>query len=152
MAGAGLGWLTLLEIPLLLRPGVPRFAALLVWLIGLVALAALGWGLGTGAAVPGAEQRDDANLIATRGSGPIRRWIVAHVDSKAQGYSMAGRLGAVWVLIVTIVTGTALVVYRAMEPSLPTALVAALAGMSLAAGLLARQGRLRGTSPGARDN
>jgi hypothetical protein len=131
---------------------VNRVAALLVWTVGLIALAALSWGLGSGAAVPGAEQRDDANLIATRGNGPIRRWIVAHVDTKAQGHSMAGRLVAVWVLIVTIVTGTALAIYRVAGLSVATAPVAALASLSLAAGLLARQGRLRGTSPGARDN
>ena len=29
---------------------------------------------------------------------PLRRWIVAHLDTKAQAQSMAGRLVAVWVL------------------------------------------------------
>jgi peptidase M28-like protein len=123
-----------------------------VWVIGLVALGLLAWGLGTGAAVPGAEQRNDANLVATRGNGLIRRWIVAHVDSKAQGHSMAGRLVAVWVLILTILLGTGLVLLRVTASPVWSVAVAGLAGMSLAAGFLARQGRLRGTSPGARDN
>lgn len=112
----------------------------------------LAWGLGTGAAVPGAEQRDDANLIATRGDTPVDRWIVAHVDTKAQGHSMAGRLGAVWVLVATILTGTALALFRAMTGPPATAVVAGFAGMSLAAGLLARRSRLRGSTVGARDN
>lgn len=150
--GAGLGWLALLEIPLLLRGGLPPFAAPLIWLVGLAALGLLGWGLGTGAAIPGAEQRDDANLIATRGPGPVRRWIVAHVDTKAQGHSMAGRLVAVWVILATLLAGSALVVWRVPAPGLPIAPVAGFAGMSLAAGLLARRGRLRGTTAGARDN
>lgn len=119
---------------------------------GLVALSILAWGLGTGAAVPGAEQRDDANLIATRGAGPVRRWIVAHVDTKAQGHSMAGRLVAIWVMLATILAGSVLVVWRVRLPGLPVAPVAAFAGMSLAAGLLARRGRLRGSTVGARDN
>lgn len=150
--GAGLGWLALLEIPLLLRGGLPPLAALLIWLVGLGALGVVVWGLGTGAAIPGAEQRDDANLIATRGTGPVRRWIVAHVDTKAQGHSMAGRLVAIWVLLATILLGSGLVLWRQAAPGLPTAPVAAFAGMSLAGGLLARRGRLRGTTPGARDN
>lgn len=150
--GAGLGWLALLEIPLLLRTSLSPVAAPLIWLVGLAALGVLGWGLGSGAGIPGAEQRDDANLIATRGPGPVRRWIVAHVDTKAQGHSMAGRLGAIWVILATILGGSLLVGWRMAAPGLPTAPVAGFAGMSLAAGLLARRGRLRGTTAGARDN
>ncbi len=121
-------------------------------MVGLAALATLAWGLGRGAPVPGAESREDANLIATRGDGVVHRWIVAHVDTKAQGHSLAGRLVAVWILLLTILAGTGLATVRATGRSIPVAAVVALALVSLAGGLLARQGRLEGTSAGARDN
>ena len=151
--GAGLGWLTLLQIPLLLLGQLPAGMALLVWVAGLTALSVLGWGIGTGIEVPGAERRQDANLIATRGPAPVRRWIVAHVDSKAQGHSMAGRLVAVWMLILAALLLTALAVARWIGGSaLSGGPVAAGAGLAVAAGGLAARGRLHGTSPGARDN
>lgn len=153
LLGAGLGWLTLLEIPLLLMGQLPGPLSPLVWGGGTVALGMLAWGIGTGVEVPGAERREDANLIVTRGAGPVRRWIVAHVDSKAQGHSMAGRLLAVWVMIAAALSMTVLVVWRALVGgALPGAAVAAGAGLALAAGVLAGRGRLRGSSPGARDN
>ncbi len=151
--GAGLGWLTLLEAPLLLLDTVPDLLPAAIWLAGATALGALAWGIGAGIEVPGAERREDANLVATRGEGPVRRWIVAHVDSKAQGHSMAGRLAAVWVILLASLLLTALVGWRGIRAApLPGAVVAAWAGLALAAGILAGQGRLRGTSPGARDN
>jgi hypothetical protein len=151
--GVGLGWLTLLQIPLLLLGRPPAWMALLVWVAGLSALSVLGWGIGTGIEVPGAERRQDANLIATRGAAPVRRWIVAHVDSKAQGHSMAGRLVAVWMLILAALLLTALAVSRwAGGSALAGGQVAAGAGLAVAAGGLAARGRLHGISPGARDN
>lgn len=153
LLGAGLGWLTLLEIPLLLMGQLSGALAPLVWGAGMVALGMLAWGIGTGVEVPGAERRVDANLIVTRGSGPVSRWIVAHVDSKAQGHSMAGRILAAWVMIAATATMTLLVTWRALGGGALTGpTVAAGAGLSLAAGILAGRGRLRGTSPGARDN
>lgn len=153
LIGAGLGWLILLELPLLLWPAAPRLGALSIWLVGATALGILAWGIGTGVEVPGAERRDDANLIATRGDTPVRRWIVAHVDSKAQGHSMAGRLVAVWLLLAAILGLTALAAHRAATgTALPATPVAAVTGLALAAGALATRGRLKGTSAGARDN
>jgi hypothetical protein len=149
--GAGLGWLTLLELPLLLGPGIPRFAAPAVWLAGALATGILAWGLATGTEIPGAEQREDANLIATREKGSIRCWIVAHTDTKAQGHSLAGRLVAVWLLAGAVFGMTLLAGLRiAFVP--PLTPVAAVTGLAVAAGVLAARGRLRGTSPGARDN
>jgi len=153
LLGAGLGWLTLLEIPLLLMGQLPGVLAPLVWVAGAVALSLLAWGIGTGVEVPGAERREDANLVATRGPASVHRWIVAHVDSKAQGHSMAGRLLAVWVMLLAGGLMTGLALWRPMrDGALPGVAVAAAAGLSLAAGALAGRGRLRGTSPGARDN
>jgi Peptidase family M28 len=121
--------------------------------VGATALGVLAWGIGTGVEVPGAERREDANLIATRGAAPVRRWIVAHVDTKAQGHSMAGRLVSIWTLVVALTGLTLLAGTRAVTGApLPTIPVAAVAGLALAAGALAARGRPRGTSAGARDN
>jgi hypothetical protein len=151
--GAGLGWLMLLEVPLLMLDTVPGWAALGVWLTGLPVLGLLVWGLAGGVIIPGAETREDANLIATRGAGPVRRWLVAHVDTKAQRQSMAGRLVAVWVALLALLAVTILAVQRAGSGrALAAVPVAAAAGTMLTAGWLLGRGRLRGSSPGARDN
>lgn len=142
----------MLQLPLLLWPDTHRFAALGTWVFGAAALGVLAWGIGTGVEVPGSERREDANLIVTRGDGPVRRWIVAHVDTKAQGHSMAGRLVAVWLLVAACAGLTLLAVARTRGSPLPAAVVTAGAGLALAAGTLAARGRLRGTSAGARDN
>jgi hypothetical protein len=149
--GAGLGGLALLLLPLLCLPGAPGWGALLLWVSGLASLALLAFGIGAGWITLGASLRNDANLIATRGEVPIRRWIVAHLDTKAQGHSMAGRLMAVWVIGTAVTALTALAVLRLRQPE-PLALVGAGALLALVAGALAGGGRLRGTSRGARDN
>jgi len=148
--GAGLGWLSLLEIFLLSRPTVPAWAALLVWIPGLIALGIIALGLGLGWYRMGGETREDANLIATRGE-VVDRWIVAHLDTKAQGHSMAGRLVAVWVTVVATLGLTVAVLVRLGGP-LPVSAVAALSGLAVVTGFLAGRGRLKGSSPGARDN
>jgi len=152
LLGAGLGWLTVLEVPLLMLASLPGLAALAVWLAGLVALAALAWGLGTGVAVPGAETRSDANLIATPRGGSVRRWVVAHLDTKAQGHSMAGRLTAIWLLAAAAGGLSLSAVLRARAGPRSAIEVAGVAGLAIAAGALAGRGTLRGHSPGARDN
>ncbi len=151
--GGGLGWLMLLELPLLMLHTLPAWTASLVWLTGLAALVLVAGGLGSGVAIPGAESREDANLLATRGAGPVRRWLVAHLDTKAQRQSMAGRLVAVWLAVVATLTVTLLTVLRvSSEGPLAVGPVAAGAGTVLLAGWLLGRGRLAGTSPGARDN
>ena len=60
--------------------------------------------------------REDANLIATRGGVPVRRWIVAHLDTKAQTQSMAGRLVAVWVIGMAVAALAALVARAPRRP------------------------------------
>ena len=150
LAGAGLGWLALLQIPLLVMPRLPAWSALALWLAGLVALlfvalgTALGWG-GRG------DLREDATLIARRGGGTVRRWIVAHIDTKAQGHSMAGRLVAVWIMVAAIIVLTLLAILR-LGSAVSVGPVAAAAALALTAGYLAGKGRLRGATTGARDN
>jgi hypothetical protein len=97
------------------------------------------------------ERREDANLIAVRSDDRIRRWIVAHLDTKAQAQSMAGRLVAIWVLGAAIACGAALAASRLWGP-VPLWAGAAGAGLAVIGGALTGRGRLAGTSRGARDN
>ncbi|HET9466053.1 MAG TPA: M28 family peptidase [Gemmatimonadales bacterium] len=149
--GAGLGGLGLLLFPFLASTGLPDWSALAVWSTGLLALTAVALGVGLGWAPLGEGLREDANLIATRGGKPPRRWVVAHLDSKAQGHSMAGRLVAVWMVAVAIAALTALALLR-LNGSLSPLWAGAGITIALLAGFLAGRGRLKGYSPGARDN
>jgi hypothetical protein len=149
--GDGLGLLALLLLPLLGTSSVPPWSALAVWTGGLGATAIVAAGVGLGWVPFGEPMREDANLIATRGNAPVRRWIVAHLDTKAQGHSMAGRLVAVWATVVAITGLSVLAALRLNGPVAPLWLGVG-GGMALLAGFLARQGRLSGRSQGARDN
>jgi hypothetical protein len=148
--GAGVGAAALLALPLLVMPGVARWGALAVWSLLLAGTACLAGGVGAGWLTLG-EAREDANLVAIRGDAPPTRWIVAHLDTKAQAQSMAGRLVAVWVLFLAVVAGEVLALLRLVAP-LPLWGAAAGAALAVVAGALAGRGRLRGTSRGARDN
>ncbi len=95
--GAGIGASGLLALPLLTLPAVPAPGALAVWSVVLAASVCLAAGVAAGWLTFG-EGREDANLIAVRSGGPVRRWIVAHLDTKAQaavdGGPAGGDLGA----------------------------------------------------------
>jgi hypothetical protein len=149
--GAGLGALGLLLLPALTGVALPGWTGLLLLAGGMGVLVLLAVGVGLGWIPLGGAPREDANLIATRGPGPCRRWIVAHLDTKAQAQSMAGRLVAVWIVLLALLGLAALAVARLWGP-LPLPIAAAGAGLAVAAGALAGGGRLRGASPGARDN
>jgi len=149
--GAGLGGLALVLFPFLYMDTLPRWAALAVWVVGLLALSILATGVGLGWVPLGEGTREDANLVATRGDRAPSRWVVAHLDSKAQGQSMAGRLIAVWVIGLTVLCLSALGLARLMGPVSPV-LVGAGVILAVVAGILAGRGRLRGRSHGARDN
>ncbi len=151
MFGAGLGWLTLIQIPLVTVPGAPPWAALAAWVAGLGALAMLVRGTALGWSSLGGGVREDANLVATRGKAPVRRWIVAHLDTKAQGHSMAGRVVGGVVAALAIATLTMLAALRLRGP-LGGDTVAYAAVLALIACGLAARGALRGTTQGARDN
>jgi hypothetical protein len=149
--GAGLGALGLVLLPATTAVALPSWTALLLLVGGGAALAALALGIGLGWLPLGPGLREDANLVATRGDDPVRRWLVAHLDTKAQVQSMAGRLVTVWLLALTLAAllGTALLRLRGPLPLEPAA---AVAGLAVIAGALAGRGRLKGGSPGARDN
>jgi hypothetical protein len=149
--GDGLGLLGLVLLPLMASPGVPAWAALLTWVGGVIVVSVAAGGVGLGWVPLGEPPREDANLIVTRGPGRPRRWVVAHLDSKCQGHSMAGRLVAVWMTALAII---ALGIGGVVRLGGPLSLTQATAGstLALAAGFLARRGRLQGRSQGARDN
>jgi hypothetical protein len=149
--GSGLTGLALILLPFLAIPRVPEWLALAVWVTGLLALGIIAAGIGLGWVSLGEPARQDANLIATRGSARPQRWIVAHLDSKAQAQSMAGRLIAVWVSTLAIVSLSVLSLVRLTGP-VSHWWLALGAGVALAAGILAGRGRLEGKSLGARDN
>jgi peptidase M28-like protein len=149
--GAGLGGLALVLLPFLASAVPPAWAALAVWAAGVAGLSIIAAGAGLGWVPLGETPREDANLIATRGDQPPRRWIVAHLDTKAQGHSMAGRLVAVWITALSVVVLTMLAFLRLRAPLPWTAMLPGLA-LAIVAGVLAGRGRLRGRSHGARDN
>jgi hypothetical protein len=149
--GDGLGLLALILFPLLGTADVPPWAALAVWAGGISVLCLVGAGLGLGWVPLGERAREDANLIATRPGDRPRRWIVAHLDTKAQAHSMAGRLVAVWITGIAIVGLTLMAVAR-LNGRLAPAWLGLGCGAALLAGFLARRGRLKGRSQGARDN
>jgi hypothetical protein len=149
--GAGLGGLALLLFPFLASSTLPHWSALAVWMSGLLALTVLTLGVGLGWASVGEGPREDANLIATRGDSPPRRWVVAHLDSKAQGHSMAGRLVAVWTVAVAVAALTVLSLAR-LNGTLSPLWAGLGIGFAIVAGVLAGRGRLKGRSQGARDN
>lgn len=149
--GAGLGWMAVSLLPLLALTGVPAWGALAAWLAELAAILALAGGVAMGAADRNAAVRQDANLIARRPGGKVRRWIVAHTDTKAQRHSMAGRLVAVWWVVAATLFLGALAALR-LRGVVPLDLAGAGALVALIGGFLAGQGRLHGSSVGARDN
>ncbi len=149
--GAGLGGLTLLILPLLLFDGPPLWAAFGLASVGLGALGLFAFGIGAGRIPIGRETREDANLLAVRGDRPVRRWLVAHLDTKAQGQSMAGRLIAVWVVIAAIAVLLGVALFR-LDGPVPIGVTVPPVVLSVVAGALAGAGRLRGRSLGARDN
>ena len=149
--GAGLGGLALILFPFLSSERSPVWAALAIWTTGLLALAVLAAGIGLGWISLGESLREDANLIANRGEFLPQRWVVAHLDSKAQGQSMAGRLVAVWVVGLAIAALSGLALGR-LTGVLSPVLAGAGVMMGIIAGVLAGRGRLKGRSHGARDN
>ncbi len=150
LAGAGLGWLTLVQIPLLTVGGGPAWLALFAWLVGLAALGLVVAGVALGWTALGGETREDANLVAIRPGATPTRWIVAHTDAIGFGQSLWGRWLTTGGFAATITAFTALGVVRFRGP-LGVDLVGLAAALAVATcGLSVRAGR-RVPSVGARD-
>jgi hypothetical protein len=114
-------------------------------------VATLGIGVGLGWTTLGAALREDANLVARRPGADVKLWLVAHLDSKAQRQSMAGRLVAVWAVGTAVVLLTGLVLARVVT-DVPLWAAGGATALAVAAGALLSRGRLFGGSAGARDN
>ncbi len=147
-AGAVLAVVSVAELFLLRRAAPGTGLAALILLAAVVALVTAYFLSGTRGS---GFDRVDANLIATRPGVPVSCWLVAHLDTKAQAQSMAGRLVGLWVTVLAVTALLAAVVVRLYRP-VPSALAAAVGVLGCVAGVLLSRGRLSGTSPGARDN
>lgn len=90
--GAGLGWIALLVVPLLVLP-VPGWSVALVVVAAILALAVVARGIARGY-LRGAHCRGEVRNIEARRGTP-RVWLVAHSDSKAQPLSLRARVLAV---------------------------------------------------------
>jgi hypothetical protein len=151
--GAGVGVMGLVLLLLFRSPTASSGTALIVCVAGVLLFEILAWKVGIGARIPGTTFRNDANLIAVRGDGPVSTWLVAHVDTKAQAQSMAGRLISIWVVVIAVVALILLAGWRLVSGApLSFAAAGAGAGIALIAAVFATGSRLQGSSPGARDN
>ena len=150
LIGAGLGGVALLVLPLLVMPGGEG---------GAPASGSRGWppsrrsASASGSAGPRSARRSGRTRtsIARRPGAEVNRWLVAHLDTKAQVQSMAGRLVAVWVAGAAVAAADGPRAGAGLAP-VPLWAAAAAGLLAVAGGALVARGRLRGGSPGARDN
>ena len=150
LAGAGLGWLTLVQIPLLTVAGGPSWLALASWVFGLCALGVVVGGVALGWTALGGEVREDANLVAMRPGSRPKRWVVAHTDAIGFGQSLWGRWLTVGAGMATIAAFLGLGVVR-LDGPVGVDMVGLAAALAVAScGLSVRAGR-RVASVGARD-
>jgi len=147
--GAGSGWLGLVLLPLLVL-AFPVWSVLLVGIGGALVVAMVVFGIALGyvqSPVPSAEA---VNLEARCGSDP-RIWLVAHLDSKSQVLSLAGRVAWLGVFALGIAALTACLVLRLAGPvTWPLAVLGTLP--ALAGGAALSRSGPRDDSPGAVDN
>ena len=125
-------------------PSLVPLLALLTGLLVTVSAAAL-FSLG------GTHDREDANLIAWRTGVRPTTWIVAHLDTKSQGHSMAGRLVALWTAIAAAAAAVGVASWHMTHPTRDGVALASAIAVLLAGRLLLR-GRLQGKTAGACDN
>lgn len=147
--GAGIGWLALLVLPLLVM-AFPAWTVALFYVTGLLALLTVTWGIARGALRSAPRHRAEVrNVEARRGQPKV--WLVAHSDSKGQGISLRGRVLAVALVALGFVVLSALVLLRLWNPLPWPAAVAAALPLTVGGALLSRS-IPRDDSPGAVDN
>jgi len=146
--GAGVGWVALVAVPLLVLP-MPAMPAALVVLSALMLLGLLAMGLSKGWLPLAAPAIPCANIEARRGTP--QRWLVAHYDSKEQTLSLAVRVIAAVCAAAGGALLAALGIARVLGPvPWPIAVVASAA--AVVGGALLSRGSLANGSPGAVDN
>jgi acetylornithine deacetylase/succinyl-diaminopimelate desuccinylase-like protein len=147
-AGAGLGWVAIGVVPLLLLP----LSAWLAPLIGLPALALVGLvavGIAEGRIPFNARAVRGTNLVARRGTP--RLWLVAHADSKSQPASLLLRVvGAAAAFAGT--AGLVVLLVIRLFGQIPLWAVAPVAALAVLGGGILSLGMVGDASPGAVDN
>lgn len=148
LAGTGLGWTALLAAPLMTLAPAGWLPAVIVP-SALVAVALMALGLAEGW-LPGRGRPVEAvNLVGRRGAP--RLWLVAHLDSKGQPMSLAGRVVLVGTATVGVLALLGLCVARLLGP-LPWWLSSLGAAPAIVAGAWLSRGSPDNRSPGAVDN
>jgi hypothetical protein len=147
--GAGLGWIALLLVPLLIAP-VPGWIAALIAVSAALAVAVVAWGVQRGYLRAARHSGEVRNIEGRRGTPRV--WLVAHSDSKAQPHSLRTRVVAVGVTAVGLAGLGLGVVLRLGGPSLPWMQALAIALPLLLGGALLSRSVPTDESPGAVDN
>jgi hypothetical protein len=147
--GAGSGWLGFILLPLLVL-ALPVWSVLLVGIGGALVVAMVAFGIASGYLRSPGPSTEAVNLEARRGGEP-RIWLVAHLDSKSQVLSLAGRVAWVVVFALGLAAVTACLVFRLAGPVAWPLAVLGVLPMLAGGAALSRSGP-RDDSPGAVDN
>lgn len=149
VGAAGVGWVALVVAPLLVLP-LAGWAVGLVAFGGLALVAVAAHGVAQGYLPVDAPRVRVRNVIGTRASQPTL-WLVAHLDSKSQRFSLRGRVIAVAATGVGLTALLALLVTRLAGPVSWTLALPPVVLIAAGAAVLSR-GRPGNASPGAVDN
>ncbi len=152
VAGAGLAWVALGHVPLLVS-SIPAWIAVLTGLVALltVGLLALAVVRRAFARWPAGLVAGAVNLSATLRAEDPRLWLVAHSDSKVQKVSLRGRVLAA-VLLGVGTAGVLACLGARVFGSLPVSVVLPWVGCSVIGGVAIAGRPVRDGSPGAVDN
>lgn len=149
LLGAGLGWVALGILPLLVLP-VTGWLVSLIGLTSIAAVSLIATGIAMGALPFDAPVVQCSNLVGSRGKRPAF-WVVAHSDTKAQWLSLRGRIVATSFLVLGLVIAICALLVRIAGPLPWFVAVPSVAVLLVGAAGLSRS-PLHGESPGAVDN
>lgn len=149
LGAAGVGWVALLVAPLLVLP-LAGWTVFLAALGGLALVGVIAHGIAQGYLPVGAPGVRVRNVVATRAAQPTL-WLVAHLDSKSQRFSLRGRVIAVAAAAVGLIGFLVLLGVRLAGPVPWTAALPPVLLIAAGAAVLSR-GSPGNASPGAVDN
>ena len=147
--GAGVGWVAVLLVPLLVAPA-PGWSVTVVAVAAIFAVALVAHGIERGHIRAARRSGAVRNIEARRGTP--RLWLVAHSDSKGQGYSLRTRVLAVGAIALGVAGVAVGLVLRLTGPPLGwvPAMLACLP--LLIGGAVLSRSAPTDLSPGAVDN
>jgi hypothetical protein len=148
IAGAGMGWLSLLLVPLFVLP-LPGWTVLLVGVGGMLSIAAAGLGVAEGHLRVRGPEVEARNLEARRGRPQL--WLVAHSDSKRQAFSLRARVVGASCLVLGAAGLVMLLALRLSGTVAWWQVLAVTLPMLVGGGVLSRSAP-QGNAPGAVDN